>query len=173
VRSIGPRSALGFLALIGGTPLTFLLMPLAWGLSIAWLLLGTDTALPGTLDRILEIADVVALIAGNLVMIALNALAAVRDRGWGSVGVAALNPLYWVLHSWAAWRALIQLVRNPFLWEKTPHGLDASPLALPPGDEVVAVLPGTAIAALSESHGAAPAAIAERHLRLVELVSPR
>jgi hypothetical protein len=29
-----------------------------------------------------------------------------------------------VLHSVAAWRALIQLIRNPFYWEKTPHGLD-------------------------------------------------
>jgi hypothetical protein len=29
----------------------------------------------------------------------------------------------WVLHSWASWRALIQLIRNRFYWEKTPHGL--------------------------------------------------
>jgi hypothetical protein len=45
-------------------------------------------------------------------MIGLCALAAVRDRGWRSAPLALLNPLYWVLHSWAAWRALVQLL-NP------------------------------------------------------------
>ncbi|MBA8877202.1 glycosyltransferase family 2 protein [Phyllobacterium myrsinacearum] len=30
-------------------------------------------------------------------------------------------PLYWLLMSLAAWRALRQLNRLPFLWEKTPH----------------------------------------------------
>ncbi len=32
-------------------------------------------------------------------------------------------PLYWLLISLAGWRALAQLLHNPFLWEKTPHGL--------------------------------------------------
>ncbi len=30
-------------------------------------------------------------------------------------------PVYWVLISIAAWRALWQLVHVPHLWEKTPH----------------------------------------------------
>ncbi|MBV2142422.1 glycosyltransferase [Falsochrobactrum sp. TDYN1] len=30
-------------------------------------------------------------------------------------------PVYWVLISLSAWRALWQLVRKPHLWEKTPH----------------------------------------------------
>jgi len=125
IRNIGPRNAIGFLALIGGTPLTFLLMPVAWSLSIAWLLLHSTAGLPGALDEALRVSDIAGLIFGNLTMIGLNAMAAIRERGWRSVGVAALNSLYWMLHSWAAWRALIRLVRNPFLWEKTPHGLDA------------------------------------------------
>jgi hypothetical protein len=33
--AIGPRNALGFLALIGETPVTFLLIAVAWGLGIA------------------------------------------------------------------------------------------------------------------------------------------
>jgi glycosyltransferase XagB len=34
-----------------------------------------------------------------------------------------LMPLYWLLLSIAAWRALDQLVRDPYRWEKTEHGL--------------------------------------------------
>jgi hypothetical protein len=35
----------------------------------------------------------------------------------------ALMPLHWLLLSAAAWRALWQLLLNPFHWEKTAHGL--------------------------------------------------
>jgi hypothetical protein len=31
-------------------------------------------------------------------------------------------PLYWLLISVAAYRAMWQLLRDPFYWEKTPHG---------------------------------------------------
>jgi hypothetical protein len=32
-------------------------------------------------------------------------------------------PVYWLLISVAGWRALYQLILDPFRWEKTPHGL--------------------------------------------------
>jgi hypothetical protein len=32
-------------------------------------------------------------------------------------------PVYWLLLSLAAWRALYQLLRDPYGWEKTEHGL--------------------------------------------------
>jgi glycosyltransferase XagB len=37
--------------------------------------------------------------------------------------VLLLTPVYWLLLSLAAWRALVQLVRDPQRWEKTEHGL--------------------------------------------------
>lgn len=44
-----------------------------------------------------------------------------RDaRGFGWRG-ASMIPLYWVLLSYAAWRALIELYRRPHFWAKTPH----------------------------------------------------
>jgi len=33
-----------------------------------------------------------------------------------------LMPLYWLLVSFAAYRALVQLITAPHLWEKTAHG---------------------------------------------------
>jgi hypothetical protein len=32
-------------------------------------------------------------------------------------------PVYWLLLSVAAWRALFQLIFRPYAWEKTEHGL--------------------------------------------------
>ena len=124
VRQVGVVDTLGFLLLIAGTPLTFLLAPLLWAGTAAWLVLG-EPRLPLLESGVFWTAALVNLVVGNLVMVGLNMLAAVRERGWRWAPFALLNPLYWVLHSWAAWRALYQLVRDPFHWEKTPHGLDA------------------------------------------------
>ena len=33
-----------------------------------------------------------------------------------------LLPAYWVLISFAGWRALFQLIKEPHFWEKTTHG---------------------------------------------------
>ena len=50
---------------------------------------------------------------------------AVRHRSnWRKSGLYLLTlPAYWLLISIAGWRALLQLVTNPFKWEKTAHGL--------------------------------------------------
>lgn len=40
--------------------------------------------------------------------------------------VLALTPVYWVCLSIAAWRALYQLLTEPYRWEKTEHGLARS-----------------------------------------------
>ncbi len=42
---------------------------------------------------------------------------------------ALLSPLYWVLQSVAAVKAIYQLVFRPFFWEKTVHGLNSAQAA--------------------------------------------
>ncbi|GLK74152.1 glycosyltransferase [Ancylobacter dichloromethanicus] len=46
-----------------------------------------------------------------------------RRRAPGIARVLALMPFYWLMTAAAAWRALFQLVRAPYRWEKTDHGL--------------------------------------------------
>jgi cellulose synthase/poly-beta-1,6-N-acetylglucosamine synthase-like glycosyltransferase len=120
----GLRRVLGFLLLVAGTPLTFLAVPVTWLLALLWYL-----GLPGGVELshffphpFAELCTI-AFLAGNAVMIALNLLAVVRRRIFRLAPWALLAPVYWLLHSWAAWRALVQLFRDPYHWEKTPHGL--------------------------------------------------
>jgi glycosyltransferase XagB len=40
---------------------------------------------------------------------------------------ALLTPVYWMLMSYSGWRAFIQFFRDPFVWEKTQHGLVKKP----------------------------------------------
>jgi len=43
-----------------------------------------------------------------------------RGRKWLALG-APIMPLYWLLISLAAYRALLQLATAPYFWEKTEH----------------------------------------------------
>jgi hypothetical protein len=62
---------------------------------------------------------------GNSVMVYLNMMGPFKRGAFGLVRWALLNPVYWVLHSIAAYKALWQLITKPHYWEKTEHGLTA------------------------------------------------
>jgi hypothetical protein len=63
---------------------------------------------------------------GNLVFaytvgIALAFLAGWRRHGWRLAVRAVLMPLYWMMISAAAYRAIVDLIRSPFHWRKIEH----------------------------------------------------
>src|SRR5262249_44799763 len=62
---------------------------------------------------------------GNFLLLYLTVLTARHTRPVGLVLAALLVPLYWVMMSIAAVKAMWQLVVTPSFWEKTAHGLDA------------------------------------------------
>ncbi|GBD19277.1 Beta-monoglucosyldiacylglycerol synthase [bacterium HR27] len=122
LRSAGVRNALGFLLLIGGTPFAFLSLIPLWSLTLIWLLTRThlfDVLFPPVVLYI----SLFNLLIGNGVMSYLGMMAGFKRRRYDLVPFALLNPLYWILHSIAAYKAVWQLVTKPFYWEKTQHGL--------------------------------------------------
>jgi hypothetical protein len=69
------------------------------------------------------------MVAGNFLLF-YAWLVSARLAGSSRLAFAALLvPLYWVLMSVAAIKAAVQLVSAPSFWEKTVHGLDATPSA--------------------------------------------
>ncbi|MGH6860808.1 MAG: glycosyltransferase [Phyllobacterium sp.] len=63
--------------------------------------------------------DLANVIMGFASFHLLGRAALKKERMAGSI--LPLMPIYWLLISAAAWRALWQLHAAPFLWEKTPH----------------------------------------------------
>jgi cellulose synthase/poly-beta-1,6-N-acetylglucosamine synthase-like glycosyltransferase len=63
------------------------------------------------------------LIAGYGSTVALDLIGLRRRKLLAHAWVLLLSPLYWFLLSFAAWRALLQLLYDPHGWEKTEHGL--------------------------------------------------
>ncbi|HEY5066588.1 MAG TPA: glycosyltransferase family 2 protein [Xanthobacteraceae bacterium] len=122
VRSAGALGLLGFVFFIGGTVLAGLLNPLFWLFYLIWLAAGAanlDVIFPNSLLYLC----LFNLLAGNGAFTYLLMLAPIR-RGWlGLIPYSFTLFAYWVMISAAAYRALWQLLRDPFLWEKTEHGL--------------------------------------------------
>ena len=122
VRGAGLLGLLGFVFFIGGTVLAGLLNPLFWLFYIFWL--GAAAAnLDILFPHALLYLCLFNLLAGNGAFTYLVMLAPIR-RGWLNLIPYSFSLFfYWVLISIAAYRALWQLVRRPFFWEKTEHGL--------------------------------------------------
>ena len=120
-REVGVRGVLGMLGLIMATPVAFLAYPLALGFTVLTYVgvqfIGLD------LPDWVVVTSVATFGFGNLLMIVSAAVAATWRYNWRIGLFAVFSPVYWLLHSIAAWRALIQVVNDPHRWEKTPHGL--------------------------------------------------
>ena len=56
-------------------------------------------------------------------MVYVNMMAVFKRRYYELIMFSILNPLYWLMHSAAAYKGLWQLIYKPFYWEKTNHGL--------------------------------------------------
>jgi cellulose synthase/poly-beta-1,6-N-acetylglucosamine synthase-like glycosyltransferase len=124
VRDLGPAGMLTFQLVVGGNVLAPLVQPIfvaciAYTLMSDAVLFGTDGPLVASLTWLFGIT----IGAGYLSSIALGALG-LRQRGLlATAWVLVFTPIHWLLLSLAAWRALFQLLSDPYRWEKTEHGL--------------------------------------------------
>ena len=122
-RRLGTQRALAVVGTLGGGLLSALLGPL-FALRIA-----VDAA-RGDLLRVASALDLAAtsvsltlIVVAPLCAILPPVLGARRAGLRGLLRVAPLLPLYYLLVSWAAWRALVELARDPHRWSKTRHGV--------------------------------------------------
>jgi glycosyltransferase XagB len=119
MRNAGLGGFFGFQLFVGGTVLSALLNPVLW--SIFALSFFVDIPVMGFLSATHTLSGL-SLLLGNVLFAYLAMLGPYR-RGWLDLSpFALLVPLYWLMISAAAYRALWQLIRDPWLWEKTPHG---------------------------------------------------
>ncbi len=123
-RQVGWRQATAFALLIGGTPAAFLAFIPLYAVFFVSLALS-----PAELDAIFKgwalWISVASFSLGNVLMVYVSMMGVFKRRRHRLVLWALLNPFYWLLHSIAAYKALWQLVRRPYYWEKTVHGLTA------------------------------------------------
>jgi len=128
VAEVGWRQGAAFGLLVGGTPLSFLFAPPLYALFVASLVIPTQQIEHLFPSWVLYVGTI-NLVLGNSMMVYVAMLGAFKRERYRLVMVALANPLYWMLHSIAAYKALWQLVFRPHYWEKTTHGLSTSSAA--------------------------------------------
>ncbi len=119
---LGTLPFLGFQCVIFGFLFSALLHPFFYVLVALELTRATPFAHgPGLIEHAFWQLALFNLSAGYVSVVALAALTALR-RGWPGLALSVLwMPAYWLLASFAAYRALWQLFAAPHHWEKTPH----------------------------------------------------
>lgn len=122
IRQIGLRRFMSFVLLIAGTPATFLGVIPFYIVTIFTVFLPVN-ALAAFFPVWLLWLTLLNFVIGNVVMIYLSMMGPYKRGTFYLVLWALLNPLYWLLHSIASYKALWQLLTNPHYWEKTEHGL--------------------------------------------------
>ena len=121
---LGLRAAVGFHVLMGGLIGSALVHPAFYVLLAYHWLSGTLLApAETTVGTVLWMIAFINLAFGYAVSILVGVISVVRRRRADLAAHALLMPLYWLLISVAAYRALYQLARDPYLWEKTEHGV--------------------------------------------------
>ena len=123
LRKLGLGKALSFHLMIGGTPLSLLINPIYWLMTVLWFgarMEGLATLFPYPII----LGGLLCLFLGNVVFVYACMLAAYRRGYYSLVKYGMLLPFYWLLMSVGAWKGFIQLITRPSYWEKTKHGLD-------------------------------------------------
>jgi glycosyltransferase XagB len=115
-------TAVGVHVLLGGLLLSILVHPLVYVLLISEIISGQLFARPQSLmgEGFWHIA-IANFAIGFIASLVLGAMTSWR-RGYRALAFrVVMMPLYWLLISIAGYRALWQLVRDPYRWEKTAH----------------------------------------------------
>ncbi len=108
---------------VGGTPILAVLNPFFWVMTLLWFVahpLFVKELFPAPVYYV----GLILWAFGNFLLWYLTVLTARHTRPEGLVLAALFVPIYWVMMSIAAVKAMWQLVVTPSFWEKTAHGLD-------------------------------------------------
>jgi hypothetical protein len=122
-REIGLAGFLSFHAYFAGIIVSALVHPLIYPLLAYEAWQGVLFGGMHSEDRLLVMLALANFFGGYGVNMVLGALS-LRGSGHRALGWHALFiPIYWLFLSAAAYRAVWQLIHNPFYWEKTAHGV--------------------------------------------------
>lgn len=121
-QDLGVKNALAFHLFLTSIVISVLIHPIFLGLAFYQIAIIPFTD-PAGLNSVILGTSVFNLVGGYTTY-GLLAYAVIQDNAHSRFNKCLFTlPIYWLLISIAAWRALVHLFLNPHKWEKTPHGL--------------------------------------------------
>lgn len=120
-RDLGPWQFLGFQVLFLGTLIAFCVAPVLWWTAAHFVSGGALAPLPGLSQNAIYGLSMLFM-SCEAIMASLYVLAARKLRDRPSFAWIISLPLYFALATIAVYKALFEMIRNPFYWSKTGHG---------------------------------------------------
>jgi glycosyltransferase XagB len=121
-RELGWKGLVHFTMFVGGTPVLAIINPVFWLMTILWFV-----AHPAFVQQIfpapIYYLGLASWAFGNFLLVYSTVMSCRIAKNGQLLVPAILVPLYWVMMSMAAVKALLQLIGAPTFWEKTVHGL--------------------------------------------------
>jgi glycosyltransferase XagB len=121
-RELGWKGLIHFTMFVGGTPALAIINPVFWLMTILWFV-----AHPAYIEQIfpapIYYMGLASWAFGNFLLVYSTVMSCRIAKNGRLLVPALLVPLYWVMMSMAAVKALLQLIGAPTFWEKTVHGL--------------------------------------------------
>jgi cellulose synthase/poly-beta-1,6-N-acetylglucosamine synthase-like glycosyltransferase len=124
-REMGIRPLFAYLLMTIGTPLSLMLNPVFWSLTIGYLVTRSQF-IHGLFPAPVFYLGFVTAILGNYVLFFLQVVACLSDREPGLVKyMLALGP-WWLFTSYSMWKGVLELFvpRLRFHWHVTEHGIE-------------------------------------------------
>jgi glycosyltransferase XagB len=124
-RQMGIRSLFAYTLMMVGTPLSLMLNPIFWALTLTYLVTRSvfiESIFPGPVFYL----GFISAVLGNFMLFYLQVAACLRDREPGLVKyMLALGP-WWVFTSYSMWKGVLELFipRMRFHWHITEHGIE-------------------------------------------------
>jgi cellulose synthase/poly-beta-1,6-N-acetylglucosamine synthase-like glycosyltransferase len=120
VKTTGWSGLISVQFFLAGNVFSALINPILW-LFYLVLIISDASAAAQSVPAPLQWLNFAALALGSSCFIAFAMLAPLK-RGWNDLSKFGFTaPLYWLLSSLAAYKALWQIVFRPYYWEKTDH----------------------------------------------------
>ena len=126
MQDLGLQPFIGFQILLLGGVTSYLAIPLHVAF-IAFAITGHVPQSLGDVSSLLWWVFLVSLPVGNAILLVSATLAVLRQGKHSLLPWMLTLPAYWLLGAVAAYRAILELLGNPFHWHKTEHGLSAAP----------------------------------------------
>lgn len=123
VEKTGWHGLLSIQLFLAGNAAGALFNPLLWGAFIFVALFGATAG--AEMPAALQALNLLALTIGNACFILCAVIAPTKRRWFGLCAFGLTAPAYWLLTSFAAYKALWQIIFRPYYWEKTDHMISA------------------------------------------------
>ena len=134
-REMGLKNVGHFCMFVGGTPILAIINPIFWLMTIVWFV-AHPTFIELIFPAPIYYLGLASFVFGNFLLVYVTVMSCRMVHRGTLLWAALLVPIYWVMMSMAAIKAVWQLAGAPNFWEKTVHGLHSSPKATgaaPPG----------------------------------------